>query len=198
MPRSYWLKIPLEWAVSVIAVILLSPVLFALAFVVACDSPGPILFRQARLGCGGRIFTLYKFRTLRWQPGAEARLRPDGSTIVEPNDDRLTRAGRWLRGGLDELPQLWNVLRGEMTLIGPRPDEPFQAAYYTPEERRKLFVPPGITGLPQVLGRDQIPWKERIRMDLEYIDHHSLRGDVWIAARTFRAMFQAAACGRLA
>ncbi len=196
MPRAYWLKIPLEWAISLIALVLLSPLLLAVALLVACDSPGPILFRQTRLGRGGRTFTLYKFRTLRWQPGAPPRLNPDGSTIVAPDDDRLTRTGRWLRGGLDELPQLWNVLRGEMTLIGPRPDEPFHAAYYTPEERRKLCVPPGITGLPQVAGRAEIPWKERIHMDLKYIEHRSLRGDFWIAVRTFRAVCQPAACGR--
>jgi len=184
LPRGYRWKLALEWVAALAALAILSPLLAAVAAVVALDSPGPILFRQARLGRGGRVFTMYKFRTLRWDPNSRPRLRPDGSTEVSGDDGRLTRAGRWLRLGWDELPQLWNVLRGDMTLIGPRPDEPFHAAYYTTEERRKLAVPPGITGWPQVLGRAEIPWKERIRMDLEYIDHYSPARDAWIAARS--------------
>jgi lipopolysaccharide/colanic/teichoic acid biosynthesis glycosyltransferase len=189
LSAGYRLKLALEWGIALAGLVALAPALLALALAVALDSPGPVLFRQARLGRGGRVFTMYKFRTLRWDPAAPPRLRPDGSTVVEAQDERLTRTGRWLRRGLDELPQLWNVLRGEMSLIGPRPDEPFQGAFYTPEERRKLSVPPGITGLPQVLGRTNIPWKERIQMDLAYIDQHSFRCDLWIAARTLRMMF---------
>lgn len=198
LPLAYRAKLALEWLAALLALIVLSPLLALLALAVALDSPGPVLFQQPRLGRGGRVFTMYKFRTLRWAPREAPRLAADGSTMVEANDDRLTRTGRWLRGGLDELPQLWNVLRGEMTLIGPRPDEPFHAPLYTAEERRKLLVPPGITGLPQIAGRADIPWKERIRMDLEYIDHYSPARDVWIAARTLLLVLRPSGAGRAA
>lgn len=174
----------LEWMLALVLLLLLLPVLALIAIAIKCDSEGPILFVQERLGRGGRTFRMYKFRSLRWEPGAASLLNPDGSTRVDPDDVRLTRLGRFLRRGWDELPQLFNVLRGDMALIGPRPDEPFHRKYYSPEEEQKLTVLPGITGLPQASGRNEIPWKERIQMDLYYINRHSLWLDVKIAVRT--------------
>jgi len=198
LPPGYPVKLAVEWCLAWLALLLLWPLLLAIAILVARDSPGPVFFAQWRLGRHGIPFMMYKFRTLRWAPGTGPRLRPDGSTEVLADDDRVTHTGRWLRGGLDELPQLWNVLRGEMTVIGPRPDEPFQAVFYALEERRKLAVPPGITGLPQVSGRADIPWKERIRMDLEYLDSYSWRADWSILWRTFATILDSTTSGRSA
>ena len=131
---------------------------------------------------------MYKFRGLRWAPGPLLKLNPDGSTRVDADDERLTRVGRWLRLGWDELPQLINVLKGEMAIVGPRPDLPFQRKFYTPQEERKLAVLPGITGLAQARGRNEIPWKQRIALDLKYIDHYSLWFDLTVVARTLRIL----------
>jgi len=133
---------------------------------------------------------MYKLRTLRWEPGTAPVLNPDGSTRVDPDDTRITRVGRWLRTGLDELPQLLNVVKGEMALIGPRPDEPFHRKFYTEKEEEKLSVLPGITGLPQASGRNEILWKERVALDLQYIDNYSLWLDFKIALGTLRALAQ--------
>jgi undecaprenyl phosphate N,N'-diacetylbacillosamine 1-phosphate transferase len=173
-----------EWLLAILLLVLTLPLQLLLALAIRLDSPGPALFRQDRLGKGGRVFRMWKFRTLRWEPGAEPVLNPDGSTRVEDSDARLTRVGRFLRLGFDELPQLVNVVRGEMALIGPRPDQPFHRAHYEGREAEKLRVLPGITGLPQALGRNAIPWKERIRLDLYYIEHYSLWLDLKIVAWT--------------
>ena len=187
--RMQWrIKRVVEWLVALSLFVLTLPLLLLLMLAVKLDSPGPAIFVQERLGRGGRIFRMFKLRTLLWEPQAQPELNPDGSTRVERDDIRLTRVGRWLRTGLDELPQLWNVLRGEMALIGPRPDEPFHRAFYSPREEQKLAVLPGITGLPQVAGRNDVLWKERIAMDLEYIENYSLALDCRIAARTLRAL----------
>ena len=189
--RVQWrIKRVLEWLVAGLLLLLLSPFLASLAVLIKLDSAGPVLFVQDRLGRNGRVFRMYKFRSLRWEPGREPLLNADGSTRVCPADGRLTRLGQFLRIGFDELPQLWNVLRNEMALIGPRPDEPFHLNLYSGDQPRKLAVLPGITGLPQSLGRNDIPWKQRIELDLHYIDHYSLWLDLKITLRTLATLLK--------
>jgi lipopolysaccharide/colanic/teichoic acid biosynthesis glycosyltransferase len=177
----------LEWFLACLLMLLTFPVQLLIALAIRLDSPGPALFIQERLGLRGKTFRMYKFRTLRWAPASTPVLNPDGSTRVDRDDIRLTRVGRWLRIGFDEIPQLLNVIKGEMALIGPRPDEPFHRKSYTETEERKLSVLPGMTGLPQVLGGNQIPWKDRIALDIEYIYSYSLFLDMMILLRTCHA-----------
>jgi lipopolysaccharide/colanic/teichoic acid biosynthesis glycosyltransferase len=158
-----------------------APLLLGIAAAIRLDSPGGALFRQERVGRDGRVFQVVKFRTMRPAP---VEFNPDGSTRVAPGDARVTRVGRLLRGGLDELPNLINVLRGDMSLVGPRPDMPVHATQYTDEERRKLAVRPGMTSLAAVLGRNEIPWKRRIAIDLRWMDRWSLGLDLKIVAQT--------------
>jgi lipopolysaccharide/colanic/teichoic acid biosynthesis glycosyltransferase len=151
------------------------------------ESGRPVIFRQLRAGKNGVPFSMLKFRTM--VPGAvelgrDLALSDDPFGLV-PNDPRITRSGRFLRRtSLDELPQLWNVLRGQMSLVGPRPDLLEQVANYEPGDRRRLVVTPGITGWAQVQGRDEIPWEERFRLDAWYVDNWSLALDARIVLRT--------------
>jgi lipopolysaccharide/colanic/teichoic acid biosynthesis glycosyltransferase len=162
----------------------LSPILLAVAAVVRLSSPGEVLFRQRRIGKGGRPFTILKFRTM----VQDAPRSPLG-TYCYSDDPRVTAAGHVLRRtSLDELPQLWNVLRGDMSFVGPRPDLPHHVERYTPEQRRRLSVRPGITGWAQVNGRNVLPWSERIALDLEYLDGWTLGRDLRILWRTFRVV----------
>jgi lipopolysaccharide/colanic/teichoic acid biosynthesis glycosyltransferase len=177
------LKRALDLAVAILALAALSPLLALLALWVRLDSPGPALFRQRRLGRWGRPFTIYKLRTM--GQGAPMLLNPDGSSRVVDGDPRLTRAGRGLRRlGLDELPQLVNVLRGEMSLVGPRPDHVFQRADYRSGDYGKLAMRPGITSLAQVSGRNTLPWRERVALEVDYVDRFSLWLDLRVACRT--------------
>jgi undecaprenyl phosphate N,N'-diacetylbacillosamine 1-phosphate transferase len=180
----------LEWCLACLLILLTLPLQLFIAFAIRMDSPGPALFIQERLGRGGKVFRMYKFRTLRWTSTPTPILNADGSTRVERDDPRMTRIGRWLRIGFDETPQLLNVVRGEMALIGPRPDEPFHRKFYTEKEEQKLSVLPGITGLPQASGGNEIPWKERVALDLQYIDNYSLWTDVMIVFGTFHALMR--------
>lgn len=175
-------KRAIDLAASTIGLAALSPALLAVGAAIRLDSPGPALFRQDRVGKDGRVFRLVKFRTM--QSGAPVEFRADGSTRVSEEDARVTRVGKWLRGGIDELPQLINVLRGEMSLVGPRPDMPVHAAAYSDAERGKLAVKPGMTSLAAVLGRNQLFWRTRIAIDLRYIEHWSLGLDLAIVAQT--------------
>jgi lipopolysaccharide/colanic/teichoic acid biosynthesis glycosyltransferase len=171
---------------ALVLLVLLSPLLAAFALWILIDGGRPAILAQARAGKDGVPFRMLKFRTM-VQNALElaAQLTDDPFGVVE-NDPRITRPGRFLRRtGLDELPQLWNVLRGEMSLVGPRPDLVEQAAHYSENDRRRLTVEPGITGWSQVNGREEIGWPERIQQDLWYIDHWSLRLDVKILVRTF-------------
>lgn len=180
-------KPAVDRAGAAVLLCLLAPVMAALAVAVKLDSGGPVFFTQPRLGRGGRPFWMVKFRTMR--PGAPPEFLPDGSTLVRPDDDRVTRAGRLLRRtSLDELPQLLNVLRGEMSLIGPRPDLVEQVRLYDEHTRTKLDVRPGITGLAQVSGRNAIPSAERLRLDARYAQSVTLRRDLEIAAKTLRVI----------
>ena len=161
----------------------LSPVLLLCALAVRRSSPGPILYRQRRLGLHARPFTLLKFRTM--IHGAPDIWNRDGSAYTGADDRRVTPVGRILRkASLDELPQLFNVLRGEMSLVGPRPDQADQIRFYTETEKRKLDVRPGITGLAQISGRNNISWERRKALDVEYVERQSFWLDLSIFART--------------
>jgi lipopolysaccharide/colanic/teichoic acid biosynthesis glycosyltransferase len=155
------------------------PALLVIAVLVRRDSPGPALFRQERAGRGMKPFPLYKFRTMRADADAFGA-SPKGS-----DDPRLTRLGRWLREtSLDELPQLWNVLKGDMSLVGPRPLYMSQAREFTPRQRRRLEVRPGITGLAQVTGRGELPHEERLEVDVQYVERAGVWLDLKILCRT--------------
>ena len=181
MTLGYAIKRALDYGLAAGGLIACAPAMAVIAAAIALDSPGGVLYAQDRLGRGGRPFRLLKFRTMRDAP---IRYNPDGSTRIDPNDDRVTRVGRWLRGGADELPQLVNVLRGEMSLVGPRPDMVSQRALYTGEDELKLAALPGLTSLAVVLGRNDIPWKQRVAMDIRYIERWTLWLDLRILVMT--------------
>lgn len=183
------LKRAVDVGASACALVALSPVLVALALAVRLESPGPVLFRQERSGRDGRIFTMLKFRSMVQDAEARKALLSsdsfDGRIFKQKQDPRVTRVGAVLRRhSLDELPQLVNVLRGEMSLVGPRPYLPHETATFDSQERRRLAVLPGLTGLGQVSGRADLTWAESIRLDLHYIDHWSPVVDVAICLRT--------------
>lgn len=167
----------------------------ALALLIRLDSTGPILFCHERVGVGGRPFTMLKFRTMRvgaaeqWAALAAAQGQPE-PTLKLDDDPRLTPAGRFLRRwSLDELPQFWNVLRGEMSLVGPRPEEPRVVVHY-PERQRRLSMRPGMTGPMQVYGRANLTMDARARLELDYIDHYSLWRDAGILLRTLAVVLR--------
>jgi lipopolysaccharide/colanic/teichoic acid biosynthesis glycosyltransferase len=175
--------------------IFLLPVLIALAIIVRIDSPGAPLFRQTRVGRNGREFTVFKLRTM--SADAESLLEAlreqneaaDGLLFKIREDPRITRVGRLLRKfSLDELPQLWNVVRGDMALVGPRPPLPGEVAQYGTEVARRLLVRPGITGLWQVSGRSNLSWDDSVRLDLYYVENWSLSLDAMIVWKTFFAI----------
>ncbi len=169
-----------DLALALPLAVALMPAMIAIAWWVRRDSPGPAIYRQRRIGFAGRPFTMLKFRTM--VVGAE---RIGAGIAVSDGDERITRAGRTLRRlSLDELPQLWNVVRGDMSLVGPRPTVAFQVAAYDARQRGRLRARPGLTGLAQVRGRAGIPWSERIEIDLEYVARWSMRLDLAILART--------------
>ena len=166
--------------------VLLSPVLLAIAAWILLDDGRPVLLAQERVGRNGRRFRMLKFRTMVPNALELAHELTDDPFGVVSDDPRITRPGRFLRRtSLDELPQLWNVLVGEMSLVGPRPDLVEQAANYTERDRARLAVDPGITGWSQVNGREEISWPERIEQDLWYIENWSLPLDLKILVRTF-------------
>jgi len=164
---------------------LASPFLAAAAIAIKLGDRGPVLYRQQRVGKDGREFELVKLRTM--VVGAE---RQGAGWAVDHGDPRITRVGSVLRRiSLDEVPQLWNVVRGQMSLVGPRPTLAYQVEQYTPRQRRRLDVRPGITGWAQVQGRASLPWEERIELDVWYVDHRSAWLDLKILARTPLALF---------
>ncbi|GFJ80496.1 sugar transferase [Phytohabitans houttuyneae] len=177
---------------------LLSPLLLTLAVRIRRDSAGPVFFRQVRVGRDGQPFVMFKFRSMYLD--AEARLAEirhlnehDGVLFKVRNDPRVTPVGRWLRRlSLDELPQLFNVLCGQMSLVGPRPPLPEEVAAYPDDVRRRLAVKPGMTGLWQVSGRSDLPWEEAVRLDLRYVENWSLSFDLVIMARTVSAVARSA------
>jgi len=178
MPRA------LDIAIASIALVLLSPLLLVAAIAIKLGSRGPVLYRQRRVGLHGEEFEMLKLRTM--VEGSD----PVGvGTVVTRDDPRVTASGRVLRrSSLDEIPNLLNVLRGEMAVVGPRPTIPAQVAAYTPRQHRRHEVRPGITGWAQVQGRAGIPWEERIELDVHYVDHRSVALDARILLKTLRLL----------
>ncbi|MFL5918053.1 MAG: sugar transferase [Gaiellaceae bacterium] len=174
-----------DLVIAVAGLLLASPLLLAAAIAIRLESPGPVLYRQRRVGKDGVIFELFKLRTMR--RGAD----PIGvGTAVTADDPRVTRVGRLLRRfSLDELPNLINVLRGEMKIVGPRATLPAQVELYAPRQLRRLDLRPGVTGWAQIHGRAGIPWEERIELDVWYVEHRSPWLDLKILARTPGALF---------
>jgi lipopolysaccharide/colanic/teichoic acid biosynthesis glycosyltransferase len=174
----------LDVLVAAPALVVASPLLAVVALAIKLESRGPVFYRQRRVGKDGRPFDLWKLRTM--VPGAEVM---GAGIYVLQGDPRITRVGRLLRRfSLDELPNLVNVLRGDMAVVGPRPTVQEQVDRYTERQRRRLEVKPGITGWAQINGRTSLPWPERIELDVWYVEHRSLRLDVRILARTARML----------
>jgi len=168
-----------DFTISFIALLLLSPLLLLIAVRVRRKMGSPVLFRQTRPGLHGKPFEMLKFRTMR-----DAR---DANGMLLPDSERMTAFGRWLRAtSLDELPELWNVMRGEMSLVGPRPLLMEYLPLYSPEQARRHAVRPGITGWAQVNGRNAISWKEKFTLDVWYVDHQSLWLDLKILFLTVK------------
>ena len=174
----------LDLTLGALALLLFSPLLAAAAVAIRLEGGGPALYRQRRVGRDGEIFELLKLRTM------VAGSDPVGvGTAVTRGDPRVTRVGRLLRRfSLDEVPNLINVLRGEMSIVGPRPTIEAQVVDYTPRQRRRLEVKPGITGWAQVQGRAGIPWEDRIELDVWYVDNRSLMLDLRILLKTARML----------
>jgi exopolysaccharide biosynthesis polyprenyl glycosylphosphotransferase len=187
-------KEAVERTLAVVAALMLSPFLIGIAIAIKLTSPGPVIYRQERVGQGGGTFTMWKFRTM--VNGAHDR-RSEVQHLNETNDilfkirldPRVTNVGRWLRRhSLDELPQLWNVVRGEMSLVGPRPPLPSEVERYGEDARRRLLVKPGMTGLWQVSGRADLGWDESVRLDLYYVENWSVALDAVVLWKTLGAV----------
>ena len=175
---------PLDLALAGVLIVVTAPVMALAAFAIKLESRGPVFYRQRRVGKDGRPFELLKLRTM--VPGAESM---GAGIYVLEGDPRITRVGRLLRRfSLDELPNLVNVLRGELAIVGPRPTVQEQVDRYTERQRRRLEVKPGITGWAQINGRTSLSWPERIELDVWYVEHRSLRLDLRILARTARLL----------
>ncbi len=190
------LKRILDVGASGVALLLLLPLLLAIGALIKLDSPGPVLFRQERCGRNGRSFTMVKFRSM-VQTAEDDLLglldRNEGSGVLFKirNDPRITRVGRVLRKySLDELPQLWNVFVGEMSLVGPRPPLPTEVECYETHVHRRLYIKPGLTGMWQVNGRSDLSWEESVRLDLFYVENWSLPGDLVILWRTVKVVLR--------
>ena len=192
-PRR-WAKEVLDRLAAAAGLLVLLPVLAAVALVVRLDSPGPALYRQARVGKDGRMFTMFKFRSMACSAelevvGLAGRNEADGALFKIRQDPRVTRTGRWMRRySVDEIPQLWNVVRGDMSLVGPRPALPEEVARYDVDPRRRLVVKPGLTGLWQVSGRSDLTWEQTVRLDVAYVDNWSFGRDLAILRRTVGAV----------
>ena len=192
---SYVVKRALDIVVSALGMILLAPVFLAIAIAVKLSSPGPVFFSQVRVGRYGRHFNFYKFRSMRQDAEAlkdglkKQNESKDGVIFKMKDDPRITKVGRFLRRtSLDELPQLWNVFIGDMSLVGPRPPVPSEVQEYTLEDRKRLDVIPGITCLWQIKGRSEIPVHEQVRLDKEYILAPGIWKDVVILLKTIPAI----------
>jgi len=180
------LKRALDLLIGGVGVLLTAPLIALAALAIRLESPGHPIYRQRRVGRDGRPFEIYKLRTM--VRGAEFT---GAGLAIQEGDDRITRVGAFLRrSSLDELPNLWNVVRGEMSIVGPRPTVQVQVDQYTERQRGRLHVKPGITGWAQVNGRASLPWSERIELDLWYVEHCSLVLDLRILARTVRILIR--------
>jgi lipopolysaccharide/colanic/teichoic acid biosynthesis glycosyltransferase len=175
----------LDIAVAGLGLALAAPALAVAALAIKLEDGGPVLFKQKRVGRDGVEFELLKLRTM--VVNAE---KLGAGYAVDKGDSRITRSGAFLRRtSLDELPQLWNIVRGDMSIIGPRPTLAYQVERYTPRQRRRLEVLPGLTGWAQVHGRAKLPWDERIELDVWYVDHRSVKTDLLILLLTPVALF---------
>ena len=189
-------KRAIDLSVALLAVVALSPVLLALALAVLATSRGPVLFKQVRVGRAGRPIMVYKFRSM--AKDAEDRLtslldlnESSGPLFKISDDPRVTPVGRWMRRlSLDELPQLFNVIGGSMSLVGPRPALPLEVAQYDSDELRRLWTKPGMTGLWQVSGRSDLDWSDGIRLDLQYVESQTIWADLAILVRTAPAVLR--------
>lgn len=183
-PAKAWQSVKrlVDIAGATIALIALGPLMAVIAILIRLDSHGHVLYKSQRMSRVGRPFTLYKFRTM--YEGCSARHALDGSLVVDPDDLRLTKVGRYLRRGLDELPQFANVLHGEMSIVGPRADPVEALSSYHPKDYLRLSVRPGITGLAQVSGRTNIPLEQRRDLDLLYVSKWQPRLDFYICLLT--------------
>ncbi|MEF3273686.1 MAG: sugar transferase [Chloroflexus sp.] len=184
----------LDVTVALVAIVLTAPIMLVTAILIKLESPGPVIFKQVRVGKDGEHFYCYKFRSM--YVDAEQRLRElqaqneaDGPVFKMKRDPRVTRVGRVIRKlSIDELPQLFNVLKGEMSLVGPRPALPSEVARYTYEQLGRLHAIPGITGLQQVSGRSDLDFKRWVELDLQYIAEQSIWKDIEILLRTIPAV----------
>ena len=175
-----------DMLVAGVGLVLTSPILGLAALGTKLDGGGPVLYRQTRVGQDGEDFEVLKLRSM--VVGAE---RLGAGYAIDKGDARITRVGRILRRtSIDELPQLWNVIRGDMSIIGPRPTLRYQVEQYDEHQRRRLDVRPGLTGWAQIHGRASLPWAERIELDVWYVDHRSPRVDLGILLRTPLALFR--------
>ena len=172
----------LDLLLAAVSAVLSAPAIAILAVAIRLESPGHPIYRQTRVGEDGEEFQIYKLRTM--VAGAESF---GAGLAIQESDERITRLGAFVRRySLDELPNLYNVLRGEMSIVGPRPTVPVQVQQYSERQRGRLSVKPGITGWAQVNGRASLPWDERIELDLWYVEHRSLALDLRILARSLR------------
>ena len=177
---SFFIKRLFDIVVCLISLIILVPIFIIIAVLIKLDSKGPVFFIQDRVGKDGKIFQIYKFRTM------VSNAEKMGLGYVMKDDPRITRIGKYLRlTGVDELPQVFNVLRGEMSLVGPRPTLVYQVEKYSSWERRRLEMKPGITSLMLISGHNTLTWPERIKNDIWYIDHWSFWLDIKILIKTF-------------
>jgi exopolysaccharide biosynthesis polyprenyl glycosylphosphotransferase len=192
---AHAIKRTLDVAASAVALVCLGPLLLLIALLIKLEDRGPILFPQVRVGRHGREFQMFKFRSMRVD--AEVRLQEllarnqhtQGVTFKLKDDPRITRVGRWLRKfSFDELPQFYNVLRGDMSLVGPRPPVPREVALYSLADRRRLAVKPGITCIWQISGRAEIDFAGQVQLDVRYIESSSLRQDLKILLKTIPAV----------
>lgn len=177
--KTFLLKKISDVMISGIALIVLLPIFAIISVFVKLDSRGPVFFTQKRVGKDGRIFKAYKLRTM-----VDNAEKIGLGYEIAKNDSRITRVGKYLRWGIDELPQLINVFKDEMSLVGPRPALPHQVNKYSKREKRRLEVKPGITGWALINGRNKLNWSERIKLDIWYIDHWSLWLDLKILFKT--------------
>lgn len=177
-----FIKRPMDFFLVFFSFILLSPVLLTVMILVKIKLGSPVIFKQERSGKDQKTFIIYKFRTMTNQC--------DCNGVLLPDRIRVTKFGNFLRSiSLDELPQLWNILRGDMSIVGPRPLLIHYIPYYTSNERRRHIIRPGLTGLAQISGRNYIKWDERLKKDIEYLENMSFRMDMIIILNTIRCLF---------
>lgn len=182
MYRKYF-KRPLDFIMALVGLIVLSPVLLIIAFLVRMKLGSPVIFKQPRPGLNEKIFTLYKFRTMTDERDENGELLPD--------EVRLTSFGKWLRStSLDELPELWNILKGEMSFVGPRPLLVEYLPRYSQEQKRRHEVRPGLTGLAQVSGRNAVCWEDKFDFDAQYAQQVSLKVDLFILMKTIAIVLE--------